>query len=804
MLDTYRHKRDFARTSEPEGRLKRRSGSQTFVVQRHRARREHYDFRLEIDGVLKSWAVTRGPSARPGTKRLAVRTEDHPLEYASFEGVIPPKAYGAGPVMIWDNGGWSSDMDPIQALADGHFKFTLTGKRMRGQWALVRLKGDEKRENWLLVKDRDAFAEADDTLAERFDTSALTGRDFAGIIAGRKGKPIAAPPLPAFIPPMLCTAAAAAPEGREWVYEMKYDGYRLQLAVAGGAAVVRTRNGHDWTDRFPTIAAAAALLPVYDAVLDGEAVVLDERGVSDFPALVSALEAGSGRIAFVAFDILQHNGTKLAAHPLAKRRAVLEKVLAAAKGKGAIRLAPVLDAAGDGVLSRIAAAGGEGLIAKRRDAQYRSGRSPAWLKVKVLHREDVVIVGYAPSGKGRGIASLLAAVPEKRKLRYAGRIGAGYSDRTLASLQSALDEIRTEEPPATLIDIAGDIPRDVRWVAPRLTAAVRFGGWTADRRMRAAAFLGLREDTPMATRKSSNDGQAKPAPPPQAAEPPVMITHAGRVVFPKTSFTKGDIADYYRRIAPRMLPHLNRRPVSLLRAPDSIDGAAFFQRHPMPAMKRGIVRLDTEGKVREPYMAVDGVTGLMTAVQFGAIEFHGWGATTADIDAPDRVIFDLDPSDDVPFSAVRGAAGMLRKVMESAGLQSFPLVSGGKGIHVVVPLDASQSWDVVEAFSSGVARKLARLDPDRFIATASKARRTGRIFIDWLRNKRSATAILPYSLRARAGNTVAVPVTWRALGGIESADAFHPADVKASGRDPWQGFFDAAQSIPAGVLALLA
>lgn len=806
-LQVYRAKRDFLATPEPASRADRsarrdpdRNTAPRFVVQRHRARREHFDLRLELDGVMLSWAVTKGPSANPKTRRLAVRTEDHPLAYNDFEGVIPAKSYGAGPVMIWDRGSWAIvDGDPARGLATGHLKFVLTGERMRGRWALVRLKEAGAKDNWLLIKDRDDFAESDDSLASRFDTSVVSGRTFASILKGAATKPRSPETPPTFIAPMLCTAASAPPMGDGWLFEMKYDGYRLQLAVGDGTVALRTRSGLDWTDRFPDIANAAKLFPVRSTVLDGEAVVFGKDGLADYPKLVAAIKHGGTGVQFVAFDLLRLDDRSLTQYPLSYRRAQLEALFAEPRSPaGAIRLAPAIADGGSDLLARVMASGGEGIIAKRASSLYRSRRSSSWLKIKGIMREDAVVLGMVPSPAGRHFASLLLAFREPEGLRYVGRVGTGFTALAERDAFARLGPHVRKTPPRDVTGLEA-APKNAQWVAPRFTAAIAYGGWTGDRRLRAARFLGWRED-------GLPQSVATPKRPMSSASAetkfPITITHASRVVFPDVQMTKGDIASYYQRIADRILPFLEKRPVSLLRAPDGVDNETFFQRHPMPAMRRGIERIPAPDHQRAEYFAVSGAEGLTTAVQFGAIEFHGWGARTPDLDAPDRMILDLDPADAVPFSAVVAAAQLIRRILTSAGLKSFPLISGGKGIHVVVPLDASQGWPEIEAFTRTVALTMARAEPQRYVATASKARRTGRIYIDWLRNKRSATAIVPYSLRARATASIAMPLTWRALAGVQSAAQFTAPQLMLAS-DPWRGFFRGRQHLSTDVLRTL-
>ena len=788
-LDAYRARRDFSKTDEPAGADV--APGRRLVVQRHFARREHFDLRLEIDGVLASWAVTRGPSANPRDKRLAVRTEDHPLDYATFEGVIPRGQYGGGVVSLWEATTYEPlNGDPAAALAKGEIKFRSHGERLRGEWALVRMKTQDKRENWLLIKERDAFAEADDSLASRYRSSLVSGRDRAAIEAGaepvRKSKlpRRSTRPAPAFVPPMLCESVEAPPAGAGWLAEMKYDGYRLQIAVGGGGERAYTRAGLDWSARFRSVLVAAAALPCEAALIDGEAVVFDANGLSDFPALVASLERPSlGGLVFVAFDLLSLDGIDLRGEPLRLRKKKLRALISDVAET--LRFAGHVEGQAAQAFATAERAGAEGIIAKRADAPYVSGRSSHWKKIKAARREDVIVVGYMPSTKGESFASLLAAVEEGEELRYVGRVGTGYGADARARLAPRLTP---GAKPAALGGVAA--PPGAVWLNTPFRAEIGFGGWTGDRQLRQARFLAGREDLPL----------AKPASRLRAATPggggAIMVTHRERVLFPKVGVTKGDLADYYAAVAPRLAPHLRDRPVSILRAPDGVEGETFFQRHPLKGMTRGVIEVALGGKI---YMALDGEMGLATAAQFGAVELHGWMSLKDAPDRPDRMAFDLDPHESVDFDAVKSAATLIRDGLASIGVKSWPLLSGGKGVHVVAPLDRSLTTQDVEAFAKGFAEGLASDAPDRFVASMSKARREGRIFIDWMRNKRGSTAILPWSARARPGASVAVPVTWASMARAKRADAFSLKEALAA-REGWAGFFETGQTIPSKAL----
>ncbi|MDE2365110.1 MAG: DNA ligase D, partial [Hyphomicrobiales bacterium] len=628
-----------------------------------------------------------------------------------------------------------------------------------------------------------------DGLTTRFPKSVATERAREDIESGKRGGAAAArkaAALPAFVAPALCGQADAPPEGREWLYEMKYDGYRLQIATNGVETKIYTRSGLDWTRKFPAIAADARALKCASALIDGEAVVLAKSGLSDFPALVAALEQKRpGAIALMAFDLLALDGKSLRKLPLTERKRRLKALIG--DGLPNLRFADHLETGGADFFRQVVEAGAEGVIAKKRDSAYVSGRSSAWLKIKGYPRTDVIVVGWQPSKKNELFASLHAAVEEGDELRYVGGVGTGFSAAQKSAIFARLARDETAKPPANL---TGDPPRGVKFIRRPLRAEIRFGGWTGDGHLRQARFLALRDDLPM--KKTTRRAAAETAPAPQA---PVIITHPDRIVFPDDGVTKGEIAAYYEKVADRILPHLSHRPVSILRAPENIS-ETFFQRHPLKGMNKGVLGVGDEA---EPYMALDGKTGLMTAAQFGAIELHGWMSTTDSLDHPDRMVFDLDPDESLDFADVKKAARDIADHLEDIGLKSWPMISGGKGIHIVAPLDRSLAYADTEIFAKGFAEGLASKDGQRFVATMSKARRKGRIFVDWLRNKKTATAILPWSLRARKGASVAVPLTWRNLAKTKSAAAFSISTALGQ-NDPWDDFWNTKQSIPAAAI----
>ncbi|WP_254601843.1 DNA ligase D [Sphingomonas bacterium] len=831
-LATYNAKRDFQQTAEPSGKLGKQAGN-IFMVQKHDATRLHWDFRLELDGVLKSWAVTRGPSPDPEDKRLAVRTEDHPMAYATFEGTIPKGQYGGGTVMLWDEGTWESlpGKDPRKTIEEGHLHFFLHGQRMKGEWLMIRLKprGKEKHENWLLRKIEDEHAGGSGDLVDLALTSVATGRTMVEIAEGKDGKrewrskkgdavhsaEITAPtisssprkggpkstdatateagpdsrlrgndkekkrgkglPLPAFRELQLCTLVDHVPTGSGWLHEVKYDGYRLLLAVGGGKAKTFTRTGLDWSDRFaPIVAAAAATIPGA-ALIDGEVVALDSAGRPSFQALQASLKDGGGTLAFFAFDLIEEEGEDLAALPNIARKRRLEALL---KGVPApIHYSEHVEGQGEKLFAGICAQGLEGVVSKRADAPYRGKRTQSWLKIKCLHRQEFVIVGWTPSDKGRGFRSLLLGLHEGGTLRYAGKVGTGFSAATIDALMARLAPL--EHKTATVKAPRAAV-RGAHWVAPKLVAEVAFAEFTDEGVLRHASFLGLREDKPegeVIEEKAAKVESVTNA----AAKSPVTITNPDRIIYPESGITKGQLADYYIRLADPLLEWLADRPVSLVRCPQGRAKHCFFQKHDAGSFGDAVRQVPIREKDGhdEPYLYVDDAKGVLTCVQMGAIELHGWGSKVADVEKPDRLVFDLDPDEGLGFAEVRDAARQLREILGEMGLASWPMLSGGKGVHVVVPLDASRAWPEVKDFANRFALAISEAHPERFTANMKKVERKGRIFLDWLRNQRGATAVLPYSARARPGAPVAAPIAWDELDDCESGGRFTILDADA-------------------------
>ena len=816
-LATYNAKRDFALTPEPAGKVTRTGGNR-FIVQKHDATRLHFDLRLEIDGVLKSWAVTKGPSANPDDKRLAVRTEDHPLSYADFEGVIPQGAYGGGTVMLWDTGSWA----PIAGksakdIEHGHLHFTIDGQRMKGEWLLVRMKprNGEKRENWLLRKIDDAFAGGTDDLVGRELTSVLTDRTMAQIAAGEEGSKPRAGPKPAprkrpvarrkaegkppeFRPLQLATLVDAVPTGHDWIHEIKYDGYRGAVAAAGDDVRIYTRNGLDWTDKFAPLVAHIAALDLPPCLIDGEIVAFDNKGNPDFSALQAVLKRGHGvqredtDLLFFAFDLLEQDGKALTGLGNLERKERLEALLHHATQP--IAVADHVIGAGEKLYDAMCSAGQEGIISKRVDASYAGKRSTNWVKVKCTRRQEFVIIGWNPSkAKGRPFASLLLAQHEGGALVYKGNVGTGFSNDVMEALAGRLARLARKNAPAA---VDGAAARHARWVKPDLVAEIAFAEFTAGGLVRHASFLGLRGDKP------ARDVTPEIAAPAPATRSPISITNRDRMIFPEAGKTNGDLADYYAAIAPMMLLHAARRPISLVRCPQGRAKACFFQKHDSGSFGKHVHQISIREKDggHEDYLYVADCAGLLACVQMGTIEFHGWASQIAALEKPDRLVFDLDPDEGLEFADVKKAALDIRGHLADIGLVSFAMLTGGKGVHIVVPLDHGHGWDAQKAFARHFAEALTMAEPERFVATMSKAKRKGRIFIDWLRNQRGATAVIPYSARARPNAPVAVPIGWDALADAESAAQWtiddHQALIERSADADLRGWGFAAQALP--------
>jgi bifunctional non-homologous end joining protein LigD len=861
-LQTYHKKRNFGVTAEPRGapvKGKKVGKELSFVIQKHAASRLHYDFRLEWDGVLLSWAVTKGPSLVPGEKRLAVHVEDHPIEYGGFEGTIPKGEYGGGAVMLWDRGVWIPDIDPAKGLAKGHLDFELKGEKLHGRWHLVRMRKNpkEKAENWLLIKSEDEAARtADDPdILEEMNRSVETKRtieEIGGDVKSevwhsnktpakkassprqraaaplekaatapaktKKAARSAAPleldipkeakkaALPSFVEPELATLQATAPEGKQWLHEIKFDGYRMQGAIQKGKCVLRTRKGLDWTEKFAPIAEQLAALPIESALVDGEIVVEDENGVADFGGLQKALKEGArDKLVFYVFDLLHLNGRDLTKLKLSDRKALLGEVMKSAPEGGPLRYSAHFDQNGDLMLKHICRLSAEGIISKRADAPYRSGRVGDWLKIKCANRQEFVVIGMTPSTAAtKAIGSLVLGYYDKGKLVYAGRVGTGFSSELTRELFRDLSAEKTAKSPLG-DNLPAEVRKNVIWVAPKRVAEVEFRGWTGGGILRQASFKGMREDKD-ATEIVREDNPAEPVGASSkgaAMKTPkrpdnVRLTHPDRVLWPEAGVTKEALADYYTLVWPRIQKHLAGRALALVRCPTGI-GHCFFQKHAWEGMAADIEQ------VRDPHdpeklVSVSTLPGLIGLVQASVLEIHPWGSLVEDIERPDRLTMDLDPGEDVPWESLVAAARETRDRLKQKGLKSFCKTTGGKGLHVVVPLTPSTDWDTAKAFCRQLAEEMAADNPAAYVSTMAKVARRGRIYVDYLRNGRGATAVAAWSTRARPACGVSTPVTFDELGDLRSGDHYTLLNVarrlEFESADPWADFFKVKQKLP--------
>ena len=904
-LTEYKKKRNFRATPEPAGKVKKAKGN-SFVIQKHAATRLHYDFRLEMEGVLRSWAVPKGPSLDPGEKRLAVHVEDHPIDYGDFEGIIPKGQYGGGTVLLWDRGTWSpeGDMDPVAAYKKGHLKFRLDGEKLHGGWALVRMGGrnqEEGHENWLLIKEKDdtAVPGSDDAVVQEYPDSVASGlsldeiaadpervwqsnraektasfKDKVSAVAAKamgkkapaKGKtpakkktpavsPAASPTIkgarkaamPRKIEPELATLVDAVPAGSEWIHEIKYDGYRVLCQVRDGEARLITRHGKDWTDRFAPIARAAEQLPVSEAILDGEVVVLEPDGTTSFQSLQNALaENRQGDLVYFAFDLLYLDGYDLRGAPLLARKQALLDLLAG--GAGPIRPGDHVEGDGEGFFQQACKFGLEGIVCKRTDLPYRAGRTKEWLKVKCMKRQELVVVGFTDPEKSRvGFGALLLAVNDaKGELVFAGKVGAGFTDSTLIEMRARMDKLEIKKPTFKNPPRGAEARRS-HWVKPKLVAEVAFSEWTRDGSLRHSTFQGLREDknpeeivreTPQAlppeagapakaakkTAKAAKTPAKKAAakgdkPAVRPAPEEVAVTSGGRgkkreveiagvrfsnpdkVLYPEQGITKGELGLYYARVADWILPHLVDRPLTLVRCPEGRGGQCFYQKHVSEHFPPEVYRVDVGEP--EPYGAIDSLDGLLSLAQMGVLEIHIWGAHRDRIEQPDYVVFDFDPDEGLDWSRVVEGALAMRAFLGELGLQSFLKTTGGKGLHVVLPIARKEGWDEVKAFTKAIAETMAANEPAKYTSKLPKASRKGKIFIDYLRNGRGATSICAYSTRARANAPVSVPLFWEELETDVRGNTYTirtlPERLEKLPSDPWADFFKVRQSITAAM-----
>ena len=892
-LEVYRRKRKFEVTPEPRGHTARGKGNR-FVIQKHAARRLHYDFRLELDGVMKSWAVTKGPSLVPGEKRLAVHTEDHPIEYNTFEGTIPQGEYGGGTVMIWDRGHWIPDGDPHKGYRKGHLDFALEGEKLRGRWHLVRMnrRAGESKEPWLLIKARDEEAREvnDPDILEQEPLSVVSGRSMPEIAEGKGRKRVwhsnrsvadnvksgaikgaraptseraSARPkqsrreqkaqrsgekddssgsaaLPKFVPPSLATLRDQAPSEPGWLHEIKFDGYRIQARIDRGRVALLTRKGLDWTDKFPNVAAAAAKLGARSALIDGEIMVEDERGVASFSGLQAALKAGEANsFIYYVFDLLHLDGRDLTALPLIGRKQQLKRLIGE-KAEGPIRYSEHFEEAGPLVLRHACEMGLEGIVSKRADAPYRGGRSEAFIKTKCANSQEFVVGGYSLSTVlPKAIGALVVGYFDRGRLIYAGRIGTGYTRAVAADLWKRLHPLETEKASFDQIPREEARRRDIKWVEPKMVIESEFRGWTADALVRQAAFKGVREDKPpqevfrempasgasdadaskraaaastaVATRTQAR-GSGKPGSKTKTKvrsstgsssgeeqKSEVRFTHPDRVYWLDVGVTKQALADYYRAVWRWMGPHLIDRPLALVRCPDGTKGECFFQKHASAGLDDKYLKMVID-KNRRQVLAVEDLDGLLSLVQAGVLEVHVRGSRIDRLDICDRIVFDIDPGPDVPWTQVVAAARDVRARLAAIDLVSFVKLSGGKGLHVVLPT-AGADWETTKAFAQTVALAMHAESPDRYVVKMTKSLRPGKLFIDYFRNSLEQTSVAAYSTRARPGAPVSVPLTWEELGRSKGGAQYTVLNLgkRLLGlkQDPWQEMERLKQRLPA-------
>jgi len=874
-LEVYRKKRNFKSTPEPEGEAPaRRSDDLSFVIQKHAASRLHYDFRLELNGVLLSWAVPKGPSLDPNDKRLAVHVEDHPKEYGGFEGVIPPKQYGSGTVMLWDRGIWLPAEDPEASYKKGKLKFHLQGEKLQGGWTLVRSRGSKYGEkSWLLIKEEDSFARlaTEGLITETKPKSVLTSRTLEEIAAHpdrvwHSNRSVAenvqsdtvkkrtSGPTPKALPGaveaalaprisvQLATLVKNVPSGDRWLHEIKLDGYRMLCRVENGACRIYSRTGKDWTANFSAIAQAAARLPCTSAWLDGEVVVLTNDGRTSFQALQNALSEDSpAKLHFYAFDLPYLDGFDLSKVALLDRKQLLQALV---ETNAELNFGDHVVGAGEVFFAQACKVGLEGIISKRIDSPYQPVRGASWVKIKCGMRQEMVIGGFTdPQNSRRGFGALLLGFYDRNgSLRYAGKVGTGFNDATLAKLRTTLDDLAQTEPPF-INPPTGAEARKAHWVAPRLVAEVAFTEWTEDETLRHAAFLGLRADklatevirekakttvvraaneepeesgkvteaesapmTPTKARASRADAQKNPG---RDDDPNIIagitISNPGKPLFPEAQLTKRDLALYYHAMSEWILPHLKQRPVTLVRCPDGWEKECFYQKNATSSVAEVIARVQvqtSDGPAQ--YMMANSTSALVALLQMGALELHPWGSQAPKLGFPDRLIFDFDPDDDLAWERVAEAAEILKTLLGEIGLEGFLKTTGGKGLHVVIPIQPTLPWDQAKAFTKAVASLLVRTFPDRFTAKLLKSTRQGKIFVDYLRNGEGATAVAPYSIRAKANAPVAVPIAWEETSKDLRFTHFNvrtvPGRMKRLKRDPWSDFFSLRQTVTKAIL----
>lgn len=878
QLTKYREMRDFNVTAEPRGsktaiNAATQTGALPFVVQKHAASHLHYDFRLAWNGVLKSWAVAKGPSDLPADKRLAVQVEDHPIEYGNFEGTIPKGQYGGGSVMVWDFGTWEPLEDADKGLTAGHLKFNLNGQKLHGRWALVRMHTTDARPgkpNWLLIKDRDEYARSEDEqpITERLPDSAVSKRTIEQIGEDNdrvwqsnraqdteqmpqiaKAKTSAAPKagkakpsftaglksapkekFPGFIAPQLAKACTNPPSGDDWIHELKLDGYRIQMQIRSNTGsgkkkvVLLTRKGLDWTHRMPEVAKAAEQLPVDNAVLDGEVVVIDDKGGTSFSDLQAAFQEGAKvNLTYFAFDLLHLDGHNLRDLPLLERKELLEKAILGLPEDSPIHLSEHFEGEGSQIFSKACGLGAEGIISKSASAPYTSTRGNTWLKAKCFLEQEFVIGGFTdPSNGTHGIGALIVGYYENGKLRYAGRSGTGFTQKSQQTIRKQLDKLVQSSTP--FADLPKGISRGVHWVKPELVAQISFATWTRDNLVRQASFKGLREDKPAkevvrekaespesqvpktATHRHSSapaSMTSKNSPKTTPVKTDLPITHPEKVLDFESGMTKRDLAEYLIAVSERMLPHVADRPLSVVRCPEGSGKPCFFQKHIGMGVPKGITNVPVPNKKNgsvEQYLTFNSVEGLIGMAQMGVLEIHPWGSKNESLEKPDRLIFDMDPDEAIDWKTLAETAKEFRARLEDLGLRSFLKTTGGKGLHVVAPIKPEYEWPEIKDFAHNIVLGMERKNPGLYVTKMTKAIRKNRIYLDYLRNDRGATAIAAYSTRARTGAPVALPLEWKELN-AKTRPVFHVMDFgkwkKRLANDPWEEMLKVKQRLTA-------
>ena len=890
QLARYRSMRDFGITAEPSGGPQKKQEALPFCIQKHAASHLHYDFRLGWNGVLKSWACAKGPSYVVADKRLAVEVEDHPIEYGGFEGIIPAGQYGGGTVMLWDQGTWEPQeghTDVDAGLRDGSLKLILKGTKMHGKWALIRMGGKaatERKPNWLLIKEHDDFERPPNApaITEEEPNSVVTKRSLDQIAAQedhvwnskdtakgkawyrqpskqpKAGKNMGAPSIrsltangrdrdapstafasrikglphesqPSFIKPQLALEAESPPKGSGWLHELKLDGYRMQARKDGDKVQMLTRSGLDWTHRMTTIADAVRALPVDEATLDGEVVVVAENGTTTFADLQASFQDGANHpLTYFCFDLLHLDGHSTRDLPLIDRKGLLADLLAGAGDT--LRLSEHLETNGEQMFQHACALHAEGVISKRAQSPYVSSRNGDWLKLKCLHEQEFVIGGFTlPSNGIHGIGALLLGYYEGEKLIYAGRTGTGFNQKTHRSTRDKLEALAASQSP--FAEIPSAARRGAKWVKPTLVAQVRFATWTADLQLRQAAFLGLREDKPAkevvredaaptpkrsrslparaATHRLAAKAAAKLSPPKEEEKAPVRLTHPGKILDPESGLTKQALADYYWAIAEHMLPHIAGRPLSLVRCPEGVGSPCFYQKHVTAMLPKDIATVmvpDKKGGKPEPYITLDTRETLAGLAQMGVLEIHPWGSKNDDLEHPDRIIIDLDPDSAISWSTLAGAASDVRKRLKHMGLESFLKTTGGKGLHIVAPIEPTHDWETIKAFARNLALAMEKTSPSLYLSKMTKSARVGKIYVDYLRNERGATAVAPFSPRARRAANVSMPLAWKEIDGSSlprfSVTTFHDWKSRLK-KDPWKDILALRQELTSNAIESL-